>query len=728
MLEKLTHVLKSIRYVQALVFCDQISKCEPIATHLKSSGLDVTFVSSAMSQKDRQLAVDQLRAKRVKILVSSDLTARGIDADNVNLVVNIDAAANEETYFHRIGRAARFGAHGAAVTLLEDERALKGFTALAYRGKVTVKRVVEGVHELPGDLVKNQEFWKDLPYFIDFETPPTGPNDLNKVPDRQSAVESLKSEREASGIVTSSSKKYTRDEMMAMRSDTKNEQSVEEISAKIENLSVETETDEKENVVEVKKTFKERLAELKAAKAAAKSQTEPEAPKSEPKSKFKFVPTREKAKKKYYMRGELQHIREAFTSEQWRAYAETKFDFTEEPFLGGPVESKSAENSQISSSGDVGKAEILENVEKTEQNPPKIIKSRNVQIGSQEDVGNSKNAEKTPLRGSEASKNAENSQISSSGDIGKAEILENGENPVKNPPKTIKYNRFEMKKIQKEVPKDSWIPYVKSKWNTTEEPWELDQWLRCPFEERLRRQRKREKDERRKVIEDRKKRRDEDRQELVSSGRITKVVEIRETSWQDYQARVRREFEEATEKRRKMMTEGAAEVLRRIGPVVPQRTPPLIYRYRVDMYKRRLDEQDAYLQHQNKLDDGILKETEAQTTAENPEKSMEMVEIECQTDEIQEELAEDEEYWDEEYWDEEELEGSEGSQEIFDDFPDVVEELEGSEGSEEASEAAPRAPQLEHLAAGYLRNMNFQAATQSYIDLMNSFARNFGGN
>lgn len=87
------------------------------------------------------------------------------------------------------------------------------------------------------------------------------------------------------------------------------------------------------------------------------------------------------------------------------------------------------------------------------------------------------------------------------------------------------------------------------------------------------------------------------------------------------------------------------------------------------MYKRRLDEQDAYLQHQNKLDDGILKETEAQTTAENPEKSMEMVEIECQTDEIQEELAEDEEYWDEEYWDEEELEGSEGSQEIFDDFP-----------------------------------------------------------
>lgn len=118
-----------------------------------------------MSQKERQRAVDRLRSKRVKILVSSDLTARGIDADNVNLVVNVDAASNEETYFHRIGRAARFGAHGAAITLLEDEKAAKCFTALAYRGRVSVKRVK--LEELPSDLPNNTDFWDGLPFYID---------------------------------------------------------------------------------------------------------------------------------------------------------------------------------------------------------------------------------------------------------------------------------------------------------------------------------------------------------------------------------------------------------------------------------------------------------------------------------------------------------------------------------------------------------------------------------
>uniref|UniRef100_A0A1I7ULV0 RNA helicase n=1 Tax=Caenorhabditis tropicalis TaxID=1561998 RepID=A0A1I7ULV0_9PELO len=337
MLEKLTHVLKSIRYVQALVFCDQIAKCEPIAAHLKSEGLDVTFVSSAMSQKDRQLAVDQLCAKRVKILVSSDLTARGIDADHVNLVVNVDAAANEETYFHRIGRAARFGAHGAAVTLLEDDKALKGFTALAYRGKVTVKRANDVV-SLPVDLVKNLEFWSDLPYFIDFEKTraPREPNDLSKVPDRKAAVEALKLQRNGKEATL----KYDRNEMMAMRSTDvsppQKPENAEELIQKTEEMSIKTDDkeNEKEEKVEVKKTFKERLAELKAAKNQEKKQ-DADKPKveEERKTKFKFVPTREKAKKKYYMRGELQHIRDAFSAEQWRSYAESKFDLSQEPFL-----------------------------------------------------------------------------------------------------------------------------------------------------------------------------------------------------------------------------------------------------------------------------------------------------------------------------------------------------------------------------------------------------------
>uniref|UniRef100_A0A1I7ULU9 Protein MAK16 homolog n=1 Tax=Caenorhabditis tropicalis TaxID=1561998 RepID=A0A1I7ULU9_9PELO len=234
--------------------------------------------------------------------------------------------------------------------------------------------------------------------------------------------------------------------------------------------------------------------------------------------------------------------------------------------------------------------------------------------------------------------------------------------------------------------------------------------MRCPFEERLRRIRKREKDERKRVIEERKQKRDEDRSELISSGKTTAHVEIKDSSWEEYAARIKKDFEEKTAKRKKEEAEGVERSSRRIGPVVPERTPPLIYRYRVDMYKRRLDEQDAFLMQETKIEDGKIKECEVQTV-KDAEQKKETAEMDCQTDELEEkqvaeeEDVDDEEYWDEEYWDEEEEE----------------------EEEDEAVEERRRIPQghLDQLGAGYLRNIHFQAATQSYLDMMNSFVRNF---
>lgn len=690
MLEKLTHVLKSIQYVQALVFCDQIAKCEPIATHLKSEGLDVTYVSSAMSQKERQLAVDQLCAKRVKILVSSDLTARGIDADNVNLVVNVDAAANEETYFHRIGRAARFGAQGAAVTLLEDEKALKCFTALAYRGKVTVKRV-QRVENLPSDLSKNTDFWQDLPLFINFEEKKKGPNDLEKVPDRKEAVEALQKERGDSGA--SVQFKYDRDGMLAMRSAESNEENTsnkekmtpedKEITEKIEEMRIQEEykKQEEEPIVAPKKTFKERLAELKQAKKEEKQEIN-EAQKAVEKTKFKFVPTREKAKKKYYMRGELQHIRDSFTDEQWRVYAETKFDFSQEPFLnacGHKARRGSSPRDVENGAGDVPSTSGAKPVEKFK-----------------------KTGRKSPENSTKSFKKEENSS-------------KTGE-------KVIKYNRFEMKKIQKEVPKNQWIPYVKSKWDTSDEPWELDQSMRCSFEERLRRIRKKEKDERKKVIEDRKRQRDEDRSELVSYGTMTPKHEIQDTSWEGYKARLRKDFLEKTAKRKQDELEGKPRSLTRIGPVVPAREPAHIYRYRLDMYTRRLAEQDAWLMHETKLEDGKIVDVGIQT------EPSELVEIECQTDPVEfeekkkirapedvadseEEDVGDEEY---EYYDEEEEEEKEEDEYFEEQIEDDEYDPFGIPSYEQELRRHFGEPKL---------TVPYCEVAQEYLDYMNSFPR-----
>ncbi len=60
----------------------------------------------------------QARAFRLRVLVSTDLNARGLDLPYVNLVINMDVPANDETYMHRVGRTGRFGTCGVAVSLV----------------------------------------------------------------------------------------------------------------------------------------------------------------------------------------------------------------------------------------------------------------------------------------------------------------------------------------------------------------------------------------------------------------------------------------------------------------------------------------------------------------------------------------------------------------------------------------------------------------------------------
>ncbi|UMM26458.1 hypothetical protein L5515_010150 [Caenorhabditis briggsae] len=414
-------------------------------------------------------------------------------------------------------------------------------------------------------------------------------------------------------------------------------------------------------------------------------------------SNFRFVPTREKAKKKYYMRGELQHIRDSFSAEQWRAFAESKYDLSQEPFLDAFGASGNAENGRNVDSGAQNDRILPENTKKSGGNV-----ARNGRTSPKSDSG------------------AQNGRISPENDVKKPK------KPTKKALGIIQYNRHELKNIQKAIPKESWIPYVKSRYDTSEEPWELDPWLRCPFEERLRRIRKREKDERKKVIEERKKKRDEDRSELVSIGKVTQKVEIRESSWADYQARVQRDFMEFVEKRDQEEKDGTKkqQSLRRIGPVVPERGPPHIYNYRVDMYKRRLAEQDAWLMQETKLEDGKIQNRDVQTEdSKDVVKSYdvggkqvlpEVSDSGIQTDEVRildsdSRSQEEEEYRDdeEEYWDEEE-------------------DPEDVRPSECRNFEIPNQEEfMRTIGERYRQNVNMQASMQSYIDLMNSITRNF---
>lgn len=80
-----------------------------------------------MDQKARDVIMKEFRSGSSRVLITTDLLARGIDVQQVSLVINYDLPNNRENYIHRIGRGGRFGRKGAAINFVteEDRRALK---------------------------------------------------------------------------------------------------------------------------------------------------------------------------------------------------------------------------------------------------------------------------------------------------------------------------------------------------------------------------------------------------------------------------------------------------------------------------------------------------------------------------------------------------------------------------------------------------------------------------
>ncbi|KAM4700052.1 putative ATP-dependent RNA helicase DDX20 [Discoglossus pictus] len=117
--EKVQHLqelFSRIPFNQALVFSNLHSRAQHLADILTSKGFPAVCISGSMNQNQRLDAMAKLKQFHCRVLISTDLTARGIDAEKVNLVINLDVPHDWETYMHRIGRAGRFGTYGLSVT------------------------------------------------------------------------------------------------------------------------------------------------------------------------------------------------------------------------------------------------------------------------------------------------------------------------------------------------------------------------------------------------------------------------------------------------------------------------------------------------------------------------------------------------------------------------------------------------------------------------------------
>ncbi len=119
----LTLTLKDETIDRALVFTRTKHGADKVVKNLEKAGLKAAAIHGNKSQPQRERALDAFRAGRTRILIATDIAARGLDIDGVSHVINYEIPNVPEQYVHRIGRTARAGADGVAISFVgEDER------------------------------------------------------------------------------------------------------------------------------------------------------------------------------------------------------------------------------------------------------------------------------------------------------------------------------------------------------------------------------------------------------------------------------------------------------------------------------------------------------------------------------------------------------------------------------------------------------------------------------
>lgn len=120
--ERLLEMLMADREVKScIIFCSTKSSVKSVNRRLKTKGWKSAAISSDLEQNEREEVLSDFRNKKLNFLVATDVLSRGIDIDNIEIVVNYEVPRDAEDYVHRIGRTARAGASGQAITLINAD-------------------------------------------------------------------------------------------------------------------------------------------------------------------------------------------------------------------------------------------------------------------------------------------------------------------------------------------------------------------------------------------------------------------------------------------------------------------------------------------------------------------------------------------------------------------------------------------------------------------------------
>lgn len=133
--DAIAKILNETGFDRCMAFCNTKGSTERICKFLQMQGVDADCIHGDIPQKKREEVMKRFREGALRVFVSTDVAARGIDVDNVDIVFNCDVPDENQDYVHRIGRTGRAKHHGVAVTFVSD-----------YPAKMRIDNIAEHTH------------------------------------------------------------------------------------------------------------------------------------------------------------------------------------------------------------------------------------------------------------------------------------------------------------------------------------------------------------------------------------------------------------------------------------------------------------------------------------------------------------------------------------------------------------------------------------------------------
>ena len=118
--EIITDLYDAISVTQCIIYINNKSKILEVYDKLSADNFPVSYITGDRTHEERKEIMEQFRSGSIRILISSDLLSRGIDVQQLSLVINYDIPRDKETYIHRIGRSGRYGRKGVAINLIHE--------------------------------------------------------------------------------------------------------------------------------------------------------------------------------------------------------------------------------------------------------------------------------------------------------------------------------------------------------------------------------------------------------------------------------------------------------------------------------------------------------------------------------------------------------------------------------------------------------------------------------